>query len=231
MDTPPPFRFVTGSLHVDFLKPTPMGVLEIRGRVKEIKGRKVVVESTVLAKGVATAVVTVVVVEVKEVDSAQAADPPEQERSLARVPALPRRRPMPPRKPQWPRPRRSPRPPPLPKRLPKRPPRPPIPRPATLVDRLPLNSSRPIRRNFLFRRIVSQGRILTSPYESRLFGDSGKAVFSPGEASFVSPAGQSCINGWNLISREVPETSIVKIGSSRLESEPSPARTNVKSTR
>ena len=55
MDTLPPFRFVTGSLHVDFLKPTPLGPLEIRGRIKEIKGRKVVVESTVLANGVATA--------------------------------------------------------------------------------------------------------------------------------------------------------------------------------
>jgi acyl-CoA thioesterase FadM len=30
-------------------------VLEIRGRVKEIKGRKVVVEATVYAEGVATA--------------------------------------------------------------------------------------------------------------------------------------------------------------------------------
>ncbi len=52
----PPLRFVTGSLHVDYLKPTPLGgELVIRGRVKEIKGRKVVVESTVYADGVATA--------------------------------------------------------------------------------------------------------------------------------------------------------------------------------
>lgn len=52
----PPFRFVTGSLHVSFLKPTPLGpLLEIRGQVKEIKGRKVVVEATVYADGVATA--------------------------------------------------------------------------------------------------------------------------------------------------------------------------------
>lgn len=56
MDTLPPFRFVTGSLHVDFLKPTPLaGAIEIRGRVKEIKGRKVIVETTVLVDGVATA--------------------------------------------------------------------------------------------------------------------------------------------------------------------------------
>ncbi len=56
MDSLPPFRFVTGSLLVKYLKPTPLGVtLEIRGRVQEIMGRKVVIESTVYAEGVATA--------------------------------------------------------------------------------------------------------------------------------------------------------------------------------
>lgn len=44
MDTEPPLRFLTASLHVDYLRPTPIdGPLELRGRVKEIKGRKVVV--------------------------------------------------------------------------------------------------------------------------------------------------------------------------------------------
>jgi acyl-coenzyme A thioesterase PaaI-like protein len=56
MDSLPAFRFVTASLHVDYLRPTPMGVeLEIRGRVKEIKGRRVIVEATVSAQGVVTA--------------------------------------------------------------------------------------------------------------------------------------------------------------------------------
>ncbi|WP_028995692.1 PaaI family thioesterase [Azonexus hydrophilus] len=56
MDSEPPFRFVTASLHVDYLKPTPLGPeLEIRGRIKEIRGRKVIVEATVYAEGVATA--------------------------------------------------------------------------------------------------------------------------------------------------------------------------------
>jgi acyl-coenzyme A thioesterase PaaI-like protein len=42
MDSEPALRFLTASLHVDYLKPTPLGVeLEIRGRVKEVKGRKV----------------------------------------------------------------------------------------------------------------------------------------------------------------------------------------------
>jgi acyl-CoA thioesterase FadM len=67
MDSLPPFRFVTGSLHVDYLKPTPIeGPLEIRGRVKEIKGRKVIVESTVSANGVVTARGEVVAVQMPE---------------------------------------------------------------------------------------------------------------------------------------------------------------------
>jgi acyl-coenzyme A thioesterase PaaI-like protein len=67
MDTLPPFRFVTASLHVDYLKPTPIdGALELRGRVKEIRGRKVVVETTVFAQGVATARGEVVAVQMPE---------------------------------------------------------------------------------------------------------------------------------------------------------------------
>jgi len=67
MDSEPPFRFVTASLQVDFLKPTPLGgELEIRGRVKEIKGRKVIVEATVYAGGVATARGEIVAVRMPE---------------------------------------------------------------------------------------------------------------------------------------------------------------------
>jgi acyl-coenzyme A thioesterase PaaI-like protein len=52
MGSDPPLRFVTASLHVDYLLPTPIGVrLELRARVKEIKGRKVVVTATVMAEG------------------------------------------------------------------------------------------------------------------------------------------------------------------------------------
>ena len=44
MDSDPPLRFLTASLHVDYLKPTPIDrPLELRGRVTEIKGRKVIV--------------------------------------------------------------------------------------------------------------------------------------------------------------------------------------------
>jgi len=52
MDTKPALRFVTASLHVDFLKPTKMGTpLEIRGKIEEITDRKVVVAETVSAEG------------------------------------------------------------------------------------------------------------------------------------------------------------------------------------
>lgn len=67
MDTLPAFRFVTGSLLVKYLKPTPLGVpLEIRGQVAEIRGRKVIVHSTVYANGVATATGEVVAVQMPD---------------------------------------------------------------------------------------------------------------------------------------------------------------------
>lgn len=50
------FRFVTGSLHVDYVAPTPLGpTLELRGVVEEMKGRKVVVGVTVRVNGEITA--------------------------------------------------------------------------------------------------------------------------------------------------------------------------------
>ena len=49
---PPPLRFVTASLTVDYLRPTPMGVpLEARGRFLEVKPRKVVTDIEVRAAG------------------------------------------------------------------------------------------------------------------------------------------------------------------------------------
>jgi len=45
-------RFVAASIKVDYLKPTPLGTtLELRARVKEIKGRKVTVSVTLSAAG------------------------------------------------------------------------------------------------------------------------------------------------------------------------------------
>jgi acyl-coenzyme A thioesterase PaaI-like protein len=72
MDSLPAFRFVTASLHVDYLAPTPLDAeLEIRGRVKEIKGRRVVVEATVSAQGKVTARGEVVAVQMPDSFSAK----------------------------------------------------------------------------------------------------------------------------------------------------------------
>ena len=67
MDSEPPLRFLTASLQVDYLKPTPLGVpLEIRGKVKEAKGRKVVIEEWIVANGVTTVRGEVVAVQVPD---------------------------------------------------------------------------------------------------------------------------------------------------------------------
>jgi acyl-CoA thioesterase FadM len=60
-------RYLTASLHVDYLKPTPSGVsLEVRGVIKEVKGRNIVVSETLSANGVVTARGEVVAVQVPE---------------------------------------------------------------------------------------------------------------------------------------------------------------------
>lgn len=66
MDNNTPQRFVTASLHVDYLAPTPISTLELRGKVKEIKGRKVIVGITLSAKGKVCAKGEVVVVQIPE---------------------------------------------------------------------------------------------------------------------------------------------------------------------
>jgi acyl-coenzyme A thioesterase PaaI-like protein len=67
MDTEPALRFLTASLHVDYLRPTPIeGQLEVRGIVKEVKGRKVVVTTTLSAGGQVCARGEVVAVQVPD---------------------------------------------------------------------------------------------------------------------------------------------------------------------
>ena len=52
MGTDPPFRFVTASLKVEYLRPTPLGApLELRGHVREVKGRRVTVDITLSVGG------------------------------------------------------------------------------------------------------------------------------------------------------------------------------------
>ncbi|MGD8368738.1 MAG: hotdog domain-containing protein [Desulfobacterales bacterium] len=63
MGSEPPLRFVTASLHVDFLRPTPLGPeLEIRGKILEVKEKKVVVEEKLIAEEEVCAVGKVVAV-------------------------------------------------------------------------------------------------------------------------------------------------------------------------
>lgn len=67
MDSEPPFRYLTASLHVDYLRPTPIeAILEVRATIKEIKGRKVVVSSTLSAQGEVCARGEVVAVQMPE---------------------------------------------------------------------------------------------------------------------------------------------------------------------
>jgi acyl-coenzyme A thioesterase PaaI-like protein len=67
MDTEPALRFLTGSLHVDYVRPTPLGgPLEVRASVKEVKGRKVVVAATLSAEGEVCARGEVVAIQVPE---------------------------------------------------------------------------------------------------------------------------------------------------------------------
>ncbi len=52
MNTQLTLGFVTASLHVEYLLPTPLGTpSEVRSSVKVIKGRRVVVKSRLIVKG------------------------------------------------------------------------------------------------------------------------------------------------------------------------------------
>lgn len=63
----PPLRFLTASLQVDYLAPTPIdGELEARGTIREVKGRKVVTDIVVLAGGRETARGRVIAVQAPE---------------------------------------------------------------------------------------------------------------------------------------------------------------------
>lgn len=67
MNTEPPLRYLTASLHVDYLLPTPLGpMLEVRGKVKTVKGRKVVIEEWIIANGEITVRGEVVAVQVPD---------------------------------------------------------------------------------------------------------------------------------------------------------------------
>ena len=65
-DNKPISRFVTASLQVDYLAPTPVNTeLEVRGKVVEIKGRKVTVALTLTAAGTLCAKGSVLYIQIK----------------------------------------------------------------------------------------------------------------------------------------------------------------------
>lgn len=65
MGTAPHLRFVTASLHVNYLHPTPIDTtLELRGKVREIRGRRVTVDISLSAKGQTCATGEVIAVQI-----------------------------------------------------------------------------------------------------------------------------------------------------------------------
>jgi len=67
MDTEPSFRFLTGSLNVKYLKPTPINcTLQIRGRIRGIDGKKVTIDVDIIAIGVITVKGEVVAIQVPD---------------------------------------------------------------------------------------------------------------------------------------------------------------------
>jgi acyl-coenzyme A thioesterase PaaI-like protein len=69
----PAQRYVTASLKVDYLKPTPLGPeLVIRGKIREIKGRKTIVDAELSADGVVTARGEIIAVQIPDSMTAKA---------------------------------------------------------------------------------------------------------------------------------------------------------------
>jgi len=67
MGSEPPLRFVTASLEVNYLAPTPLGPeLLLRGEIVEVSSRKVIIDITLSADGLRTARGRVVAVRMPE---------------------------------------------------------------------------------------------------------------------------------------------------------------------
>ena len=65
LDSEPLYRYATGTISVKFLKPTSnKKPIELRARVKEIKGRKIIMSCVALSEGVITAEAEVIAIRV-----------------------------------------------------------------------------------------------------------------------------------------------------------------------
>ena len=67
MDSDPPLRFLTGSLNIKYLKPTPLGeTIVLRGKIREVKKRKITVDVIVSVNGIETVTGEVIAIQVPE---------------------------------------------------------------------------------------------------------------------------------------------------------------------
>jgi len=67
METQPSLRFLTGSLNIKYLKPTPLGPpIELRGKIRQVKGRKVIVDVSVSVDEHVTVTGEVIAIQVPE---------------------------------------------------------------------------------------------------------------------------------------------------------------------
>ncbi|MEM9987147.1 MAG: PaaI family thioesterase [Bacteroidota bacterium] len=76
LDSQPHYRYATGTLNVRYLKPTPNDQeLELRSKVTQIKGRKVVMECEVWAADLKTATAEVIAIRVADSSQVDQANP------------------------------------------------------------------------------------------------------------------------------------------------------------
>jgi acyl-coenzyme A thioesterase PaaI-like protein len=67
LDSQPTLRFLTASLHVDYLRPTPLGEpIVVKAVAREIKGRKVIISATLSVNGEVCAKGEVVAVQIPD---------------------------------------------------------------------------------------------------------------------------------------------------------------------
>ncbi|MFC1997002.1 PaaI family thioesterase [Chloroflexota bacterium] len=77
MDSHPPIRFLTGSLNIKYIRPTPLGPpIELRGKIRQVKERKVIVDVSVSVEDIVTVTGEVIAIQVPENMSFES-EPPE----------------------------------------------------------------------------------------------------------------------------------------------------------
>jgi acyl-coenzyme A thioesterase PaaI-like protein len=63
----PAIRFLTGSLNIKYIKPTPLGpIIELRGIIRQVKERKVIVDVSVLVETITTVKGEVIAIQIPD---------------------------------------------------------------------------------------------------------------------------------------------------------------------